>query len=264
MFMFNVAQRTLYDIRGANGTGTSANPVSSTSANAKKYTIRKLADGNCWMTEDLNLPLSVGTTVEASYNDGSTFSWAPMSSSSCPTSGTGSNWWWKARCAMTGVTEQVNGMWYYNFWAATAERNTSYVSNVDVDGSICPKGWKLPNHYSSIPQKSYTSLLNTYGIFFTADSMSVVTSAQFDSLLDFPFNIVLGGRKGYYSAGGMTMQGHGVNLWESRLGNPTDSLSILSGYVLGMADSTNESGNYLIGVNAPNGYYGHFVRCVAI
>ena len=45
---FNVVQRTLYDIRDNNS-----------------YTVRKLADGNCWMTENLRLEFDGSTTYDS-------------------------------------------------------------------------------------------------------------------------------------------------------------------------------------------------------
>ena len=83
---FNVAQRTLYDIRDNNS-----------------YTVRKLADGNCWMTTNLNLSLSTNTPIIGSKNDGSAFTYTPTSCG-------GTN----GSCAMNGNTMAGSGMWYYS------------------------------------------------------------------------------------------------------------------------------------------------------
>ena len=59
-----VAQRILYDIRDGNS-----------------YRVRKLADGNCWMTENLRLSLREGESVDVSLQSGGTQSWIPTTSS---------------------------------------------------------------------------------------------------------------------------------------------------------------------------------------
>lgn len=112
-----VAQRTLRDVR-----------------DSKNYTIRKLADGNCWMTQGLKYSLSAGVAATGSYTTGGTFSFTPTS---CSTNG---------KCVMNGNTvmnTQNRDGYYYNYYAATAGTNMD-VSGVDATGSICPDRWRLP------------------------------------------------------------------------------------------------------------------------
>ena len=128
VIFLNVAQRTLSDTRDSNS-----------------YTVRKLADGNCWMTTNLNLSLSTGVAVTASKNDGSTFSFTPTS---CEDGGA---------CPMNNNTTNAhyNSTWVYSWYAATAGQGGSKVGH--IDGSICPKGWRLPDSY-------YPLLKDTYNI----------------------------------------------------------------------------------------------------
>ena len=116
-----VAQRTLYDIRDSNS-----------------YTIAKLADGKCWMTE--NLRLSGGTsgrTLYSSDSNISTASWIlPSENTSFPTSCVDT-----AYNMSSGNTTYGN---YYNWYAATAGTGTCSMSSGNASSSICPKGWRLP------------------------------------------------------------------------------------------------------------------------
>ncbi|MBQ3306459.1 hypothetical protein IJH02_03465 [Candidatus Saccharibacteria bacterium] len=131
----------MYDVRGLDGTGTSANPVTS-GANVKTYTVRKLADGNCWMTEDLKLGGNSAVTLTSSETDlaqGTTYTlpventgtWCDTDSAACDNQ----SLWIK-----TGVP---NG-YLYNWYTATAGTGTYELTSDNAAGSICPKGWKLP------------------------------------------------------------------------------------------------------------------------
>ena len=86
-----VAQRTLYDIRDNNS-----------------YTIRKLADGNCWMTSNLKYTLTANSTaIGVNYSTNETFAF--NTGATCATDGA---------CIMNGntvMTEHVtNGGYYYS------------------------------------------------------------------------------------------------------------------------------------------------------
>ena len=65
-----VPQATLIDMRGKDGSGTVANPVNDkTSSNYQSYIVRKLADGNCWMVQNLNMTLSTSITLTSDTTD---------------------------------------------------------------------------------------------------------------------------------------------------------------------------------------------------
>ena len=172
----------------------------------KYYTVSKLADGSCWMSQDLSLDLSpskVLTNSDTDLNSKTTWtsghttqtelgikwgesalaaglaehSYHPISSrayhragktqSSSPTL-SGDQYLWES----TGN--------YYSWAAATAGTGSGNQTYTDVQDSICPKGWRLPK--GDTGQKSFTYLVNAYGL-----TKDVITQD--------PFNYI---RAGYY------------------------------------------------------------------
>jgi uncharacterized protein (TIGR02145 family) len=99
----------------------------------KSYTVKKLADGKCWMTENLaiidweisdedsNLPANTSFTIPTSDKS------AISSVYNTPGAYTSSNY---------GT--------YYNFFTATAGWGTDQVTSGNSPKDICPKGWKMP------------------------------------------------------------------------------------------------------------------------
>ena len=165
-----VAQRTLRDVR-----------------DSKNYTIRKLADGNCWMTSGLKYSLSANSTrVGVNHSTNETFNF--NTGAAC---GTDSNCIMNSNTVMTEFF--TGGGYYYSWYAATAGTGTASMSSGDASGSICPKGWRLPANYTSIPTKSYGGLTEAY-FGFHVDTHEDYTAVMVAS----PFNFVLGG---FYYAG---------------------------------------------------------------
>ena len=121
------------------------------SRDGKGYYIARLADGQCWMTSDLNL--AGGTTLNASDSDVPTNNYYTLPASS--TTGFDDNT--KAYVYNTGnetilqadctSTQPCNS--YYSWLAATAGGKDASGTAVTDNGpdaaySICPKGWRLP------------------------------------------------------------------------------------------------------------------------
>ena len=113
----------------------------------KEYTIARLADGQCWMTSNLNL--AGGTTLNASDSDVPTDNYYTLPASST----TGFDDDTKAYVYNTGneTTSQTSAASnsYYSWLAATAGGKNASGTAVTGDGynaaySICPKGWRLP------------------------------------------------------------------------------------------------------------------------
>ena len=225
----------MYDIRGADGTGTSTNPVTpeTSSTNLKTYTIRKLADGNCWMTESLYLPLANNVGVEASYDNGSTFTYTPTSCSGNDECGINQN---------TQSSSTYGTYYYYNWFAATAGKGTSSTdANVDVDGSICPKGWKLPSNYTVTGTNSATGT-NWKDMSWSALTLAYLnitegtyTSTGYQTLEASPISLLRAGRYndgsfnnggsyGFYwsSTANSTSYAYRLSFYSSRV-NPQDS-----------------------------------------
>ena len=130
------------------------------------YAIAKLADGHCWMIENLRLDntaeLSADNTDHPSLpltNDGtlgttsnhlsaSSNSWCYSSAESCLNQSlinadNTANPVANMTTANTNVYSYGN---YYNWYSATAGTGTYSVgtNNTSVNGSICPSGWVLP------------------------------------------------------------------------------------------------------------------------
>ena len=155
------------------------------------YVVSKLADGNCWMSQNLALDLTANTPIIASRNDGTTFTATPDFSTQTNASGTSwfRNWedqvTWRSYKPQTsasffqgGVTaaSSPSGLgdqyaWeatgnYYNLYAATAGTGPSLEfqsETFEATGSICPQGWRLPSLATGT--KSFRNLIaTTYNI----------------------------------------------------------------------------------------------------
>ena len=115
------------------------------------YTIQRLADGNCWMMENLDLGrttlsssltssnTNLSTTVTAiTFN-----SWKKTSSSQSFTSGEFIN---------VSGTDSTSGTAYgtlYNYYVASAGTITGSSNSKNGSYDICPAGWRLPTSGSS-------------------------------------------------------------------------------------------------------------------
>ena len=134
---------TLIDIRGATQT----------------YTVAKLKDGKCWMTENLNLAggtalSSNDTDFESTYTLPTTNGWSVsngklvLPSSSTAFGSTDNvaklyNSGNKTNCG--GLNQNTPCYSYYSWDAATLGSGRSIsTDNTDAPYSICPKNWKLP------------------------------------------------------------------------------------------------------------------------
>ncbi len=153
----------------------------------KSYIVRKLADGNCWMTQNLALEIFADTSlVTASRDDRSTFSYVP---SSCSTNGD---------CARNGNTRRNGDTWWYTWYAATAESGGNATVDTDAPASICPVGWKMPTTYNLSRNKSYTGLTDTYWSTINVANKSLNTTGTLEA---FPLNFT---RDGYMLNGSLT------------------------------------------------------------
>ena len=95
------------------------------------YTVSKLADGHCWMTQNLRI---AGKTLTPTDSDVTSNYTIPASSRSDFNSYDTSN----------AYVDSDGG--FYNWYAATAGTGTTAltVNGQNTTVSICPKGWRLP------------------------------------------------------------------------------------------------------------------------
>ena len=207
-----VPQRTLYDIRDNNS-----------------YTVRKLADGNCWMTENLRLVGPKMLTSDSSdigtnnfdlpaSNDGT---WCTDVTPECH----------NQPLALISNNQAYGA--YYNWYTATAGSGTyETTSDTKAAYSLCPKNWRLPIGGSS------SSEFNDLYIQYNEPLM----------WLDSPLSFVLSGRKIGESVASMNGEGF---YWSSvARGNGVT-------YNLAMARSV------IRPLNNNHKYYGETIRCIA-
>ncbi len=142
-------------------TGIDYGPIRDARDN-NSYTVRKFADGRCWMTENLRI---YNTTIQASQSDFASGSITlPNSSMSDFVNNDTSKYNYRATLQSSANSGSTG---YYNWYTATAGAGTSGVTtnNQDVDTSICPKGWTLPSGSSN-------SSTSEFGKFASAESIT--------------------------------------------------------------------------------------------
>jgi len=190
------------------------------SRDGKTYTIRKLADGNCWMAQNLDLDLDTNTALTPEDSDVSA-DWTPSESTF---TGASSGWqgtdqnshsydpgnrvyisFYTSDDGDTSATEDSHSANtghvgnFYNWYGATAGTgNESLEDQYDnASGSVCPKGWKLPTEYDSssdaIGDDSYYKLLTTtYKIESSKDGTIAILNGPLSFVragyYDFDFN----------------------------------------------------------------------------
>ena len=127
----------------------------------KTYVVKKLADGNCWMVQNLALGGSSAITLTpADSNVTANFTLEPSSDSFGTTNDAagininrmhdnGNTWIDSSNTVQTSGTPPSQTQYignYYNWYTATAGSGTYEMSTYDdnTTSSICPKGWRLP------------------------------------------------------------------------------------------------------------------------
>lgn len=109
------------------------------------YTVKKLADGKCWMTENLRIANKTITSADSNVTSDFTI---PASSVS------GFN----AQDTNNAYVDSTYGG-YYTFYTATAGTGGTSLTSGNAPSSICPKGWRLPTGGSS---GEFQTLYNNY------------------------------------------------------------------------------------------------------
>jgi len=157
---YKVAQRTLSDIR-----------------DSKTYLTRKLADGNCWTVQSLDLDLDSSVALTADTTDlNSKTSWVPENSTyidntiwynadkqaysySYPQNVYYINGYTKTTSTPTDLKEKLvrNAGNFYNYLAATADSGKDLTEGEAAD-SICAKGFQLPINSG---KKSFKNIIET-------------------------------------------------------------------------------------------------------
>ena len=239
----------------------------------KQYYVARLADGNIWMTQNLDHDIVAGKTYTSANTDlqysAIDTSWTPASStvtsgwnfsfihpSSCDP---GDRYWNGAmipdyqslQAIHSGITindyTSNNGDAhyhignYYSWPAAVAINDTSssYTSGLDVNQSICPAGWRLPTYSGN---KSYQNLISAQGDLISGVNGNVQNS---------PTYFVYGGSWGSSDGNGYGVGYQGL-YWAGVKAGGNGSYIFHFG-----------SNGYLNPQNSINSGVGFSVRCVA-
>ena len=111
------------------------------------YTVSKLADGKCWMTQNLRI---AGKTITPADSDVTTNYTIPASSLSG----------FSAYDTSNAYVDNDGG--FYTWYTATAGTGTYALSTQgqNTTVSICPKGWRLPTNGNS--NSEFQALYNNY------------------------------------------------------------------------------------------------------
>ena len=249
----NYVQRTtLYDERDGN-----------------TYLVSKLADGHCWMSQNLALELTANTAVTAyNFNTGATFDYTPTYTTQTVVDGTtwslngsdGARSYGGEKDKYVGGTDittaatiSTSGQPYekigilYNWTAATAQSGSAAAAagssgETTVATSICPKNWRLPANSGDY---SFSVLMGSYGLPTTNQSQDY--SAQLQNPLNF-------NRPGNYNPanGEYNDLGKYGNFWSAVSDTPEAARFLAFGHNLFFPQRRDFKG------------YGFSLRCVAV
>lgn len=251
----------------------------------KYYWVAKLADGKCWMTQNLDLDLSTSSKLTAADSDVPAAGWTPGFNTTAQVtsdtinadSQTETRSWSLGDYSITTpndatscgsqkndlsqCTEQftpyttpttANGETNAHYivgnhyqWNAATAGTGGTITSGQASSSIRPKGWRLP---TSNTGGEFQTLMNTYNV-----TSGTATSGVTDSLVSDPLYFVRGGFVGqrdsylFYDAGNIGAY------WSSTPNSNNDRAYNLYFYATGAVSPSNS--------NAWN--YGFSVRCVA-
>ena len=158
------------------------------------YTVKKLADGNVWMTENLRIANKTITSSDSNVSSDFTI---PASSVS------GFN----AYDTNNAYVDSTYGG-YYTFYTATAGTGGSSLTSGNASSDICPKGWRLPTGGSS---GEFQTLYNNYN-----------SSALMQGIPNLSLS-------GYVINGSVSNQGSGGYYWSSTVDNANIAYNLYLG-----------------------------------
>ena len=117
------------------------------------YSVAKLKDGRCWMTQNMRLDFSKlveNISADNTNNPSSAFITAANAKPSanngtwCTTNSAACDDQLQYNTSNIGDSSYDNYGIYYNWYTATAGNGTYSMSSDNTTGDICPKGWHLP------------------------------------------------------------------------------------------------------------------------
>ena len=232
----------------------------------EEYLIQRLADGNCWMLDNLRLGGSSAMNLTPSDTNIASNWTLPASGTTCFVSGTctgsdgtttGTGYTVAAINAdskNTTVTSYGTGSGkvgnYYNYCAASGG-TYCYASGSgtgDAQYDICPAGWQMPTggdyQGSGVGDGEYFALGTALGLTFDEDWWGF-PGTTYQTALSTPLS-------GGFDNGSAGRQGGRGYFWSSTRDNGDDMyiLRVASGYALPTVSS--------------NRYYGSSLRCILV
>ena len=221
------------------------------------YTIAKLNDGLCWMTQNLRLNLKNATiTSDNTNNPKSDF--VSIASGASPK--TTSNWPSESS-AINSVTYLISeNTGYYTWYTATAgygstipDYGSNYSVTANVPGDLCPKGWHLPRKGLNMYGSGENDELENFYAAVTLDT-GVPSSTSHDILISSPLNFT---NSGFMRENGLYKDSkYGFYLWSA---SETSQAGHSNAAALGYQKTTDFDalGNRTMAKN-----YGLAVRCI--
>ncbi|MBO7699076.1 hypothetical protein J6S39_00080 [Candidatus Saccharibacteria bacterium] len=217
------------------------------------YAVAKLADGKCWMIENMRTSTNAGTDKGTSWTTAVTdrqYNLANVtgSSPSATTSGSTAIQWksyggyYSWHSAINTTT--VGSTQYYN-WNTSSN---SYTTTGTAQG-ICPSGWRLPRSYAgdSTTNNANSDFRNLNNILNSSWS-SVSTAAASNNWRKYPNNFVFAGS---WNGSSSNVRGTYGRYWSSTVNYSTLAYHLYFGSTSVNPASSNSK------------YYGYSVRCVA-
>ena len=242
------------------------------------YTVARLADGKCWMTENLRLNTEDSTNSNLAQGFGGAFTGLPSTTDSWSTSSytlaqfnnNNTNMGGKNALGIDlSISHKTNNdhvQWYsygnYYSWPAAIADTTAHNSNNEhvSNTSICPTNWHLPEggNKNNIANSEFWAL----GVSLTGDEPANTSSQTYPYYIGnpegnnasmafraFPNNFII--YSGYWNGSSANLRGSLGNYWSSSAYDSNYA------YILDFYNS-----NVYPGTTYSNKSYGFTVRCV--
>lgn len=204
---------------------------------SKIYWVGKMADGNCWMTQNLDFVISSsGTTLYPETSDVLAEKTITASGKECFSQ----NQFFTAASGTPQDYDTIGGENAYHYYGGTyyyysiATAKSSVVNN-EATESICPANWNLP------PIDKFTNLMDIYDITSTTEFTYTAKGRGAP--------LYMGGTGNTWSGGGIA-NGNSATNYISSTQKSDDSSKYLRFF------------NGVISVTEKNGTYGFSIRCV--
>lgn len=178
------------------------------------YTVKKFADGRCWMTENLRIQDKVLTSDDSDLVSGTTYT-IPASELSNFATERGIDH------SAAYVNDARGG--FYNFYTATAGTGGTSLTSGNAPSSICPKGWHLPT------VTEYQTFYNSYDT-----DEAAFLAAGFNLFSDVYDGVLYDPGLGFYWESTVIDANHAYNLFLDSVsrGYPDDEDTKYPGYAV--------------------------------